>query len=171
MTLTVRETVLRLVRAYPALHVREVERQLGLSSKLADHHLASLEAEGRVRRVEEAGFTRFLDAETAARMAEDELALLLLARRGPALRIMLLLLAEGEARPGALAEALGLAKASTSYHLKALAEAGVVEARQEGRERRYRLRDPERVRETLGRHPPLPAEIDDFARVWADLYG
>ena len=40
--------------------------------------------------------------------------------------------------PGGLAEALGLAPATLSFHLKALAHAGLVEAEPSGRNIRYR---------------------------------
>ena len=42
------------------------------------------------------------------------------------------------AHPGALAEALGLAPATLSFHLKSLAHAGLVEAEPNGRHIRYR---------------------------------
>lgn len=46
------------------------------------------------------------------------------------------------AHPGALADALGLAPATLSFHLKSLAHAGLVEAEPNGRHIRYRAHFP-----------------------------
>ena len=167
----VRDEVLGFVRRHPGVHVREVERQLGLSSRLASHHLAALESEGRVRRVEERGYTRFLDAETADGLDEADLALLLLARRPVAAQVLLYLLREGEANQGRIAEALGVPRPSASYHLGALASAGVVRLRGSGRERFYALAAPERAAALLRRFPPVPGQLGAFDSMWSDLFG
>lgn len=167
----VRDQVLGFVRRHPGVHVREVERQLGLSSRLASHHLAVLESEGRVRRVEERGYTRFLDAETAEGLDARDLDLLLLARRPLAAQVLLHLLREGEANQGRIAEALGVPRPSASYHLAALAEAGAVRHRVAGRERWFALQSPDRVRDLLRRFPPVPGQLGAFDSMWADLFG
>lgn len=167
----VREEVFGFVLRHPGVHVREVERNLGLSSRLAAHHLEHLEAEGRVRRFEEAGYTRFLDAGTAAALDEPARRLLFLARRAPVLQILGALLERGEMPHRDLADALGLAKASVSYHLKVLLEEGHATVRAQGRERLYALSDPARVRALLARYPPTPETRAAFDAMWDSLFG
>lgn len=170
-TVAVRDEVLRFVRAHPGVHVREVERQLGLSSRLASHHLDALEHEGAVHRVAQKGYTRFLDAQTARTLTGTDLEWLLAMRRPVATRIVLLLLDEGERTHGALATALGVPRASASYHLAGLQRAGLALARSSGRERLYSLRDPGRVRGILRRFPPVPGQLGSFDSIWSDLFG
>lgn len=169
MTTNVRADILGFVERYPAVHVRELERQLHLSSKLASYHLAALAEAGLVRRVQDDGYVRWLATRTGARLTEVELRALCILRRPPAFRIVGEILAQGELPHRRLASALGLAKASVSYHLKALESEGIVVAREEGRERLYRLASPSLARRLLTEFDPLPGELDAFAKALADL--
>ncbi|HEV8359787.1 MAG TPA: winged helix-turn-helix transcriptional regulator [Candidatus Thermoplasmatota archaeon] len=164
-----RSAILGFVERYPGVHVREVERQLGLSSKLAAYHVEALRDEGRIDVLRERGYTRLVARATARRLSQAEVAFICLMRRPPALHLVLLLLQEPELPQGELARRLRLAKASASYHLAALGEAGVVRGRSEGRQRLYRLSDPAWARRTLARFEPVPGDLDAFSAVWDDL--
>lgn len=170
MSVTVRERVFGFVHRYPGAHPRAIERALGLSDRLAAHHLGTLVAEGRVHRFHEGGFVRYVDAARAARLDAEERQFLALVRRPPALRILVLLAAEGELTQGDITRRLGLAKASTSYHLRALLEAGVARVREESRHRHYSLAQPTRTRELLAEFGALPGDLDAFSRMWDDLF-
>src|SRR5690348_1509882 len=158
MTAT-RGTVLAFVRDYPGVHVREVERQLGLSNRLASYHLDALEKDGLVQRIAEKGYARFVPAATRPRWSGRDVAFVCLMRRGVAFRTVVLLLSQGEMTQGALARTLHLAKASTTYHLQLLEEAGVLDVEQRGRERWYRLADPAYVHGILADFHPLPEDL------------
>lgn len=166
-----RDQVLAFVRHYPGVHVREIERQLAMPSKLATYHLTALEASGEVERIQEKGYARFLPRVTKPRWHARDIAFLCLMRRAVAFRITLLLLSHGELTPSSLARALTLAKPSTTYHLHLLEDDGIVTVQARGRERWYRLADPARVRGLLANFTPLPEDLDPFAKVWADLFG
>lgn len=171
MTTTVRADILRFVTRYPAIHVRELERQLQLSSKLASYHLEALETDGLVRRVERDGYVRWLATRGGTALSDSDLRVLCHLRRPPAFVIAGELLTRGELAQNRLVKALGLAKASVSYHLKALLADEIVAARVEGRERHYRLVSPAQVRRIITTFEPIPGELDDFSRVLNDLLG
>lgn len=171
MTTTVRADVLGFVTRYPAAHVREIERQLNLSSKLASYHLDALEAKDLVKRVEADGYVRWIATKGGARLSESDLRVLCHLRRAPAFRIAGELLAHGELPQNRFGKALGLAKASVTYHLKALLADGIVLVRVEGRERLYRLGDPAQVRRIVTAFEPIPGELDEFSRALTDLLG
>lgn len=166
-----RTSVMAFVRDYPGVHVREVERRLHLSSKLATYHLAALEHDGLVERVQEKGYARFLPRVTKPRWSPRDIAFLCLMRRAVAFRITLLLLAKGEMTQGDLARSLDLAKPSTTYHLHLLEDDHVVRVEPRGRERWYSLVDAGRVRGLLADFTPLREDLDPFAKVWDDLFG
>lgn len=168
--LAVRERVLGFVLRYPGAHPRAIERELGLSDRLAAHHLDALAEEGAIDRFEDGGFARYVARERAARLTEVERRHLVLVRRPPCLRIMLLLATQRELSQGDVSARLGLAKASTSYHLQALVEAGIVAARAEGRHRYYALRDARRTTALLEEFGALPGDLDEFSRMWNDLF-
>lgn len=163
----VRQQILNLVERYPGIHTREVERQLGLASRLASYHLQALTDEGLVTRVEEQGYTRYVARPSGISAADVTLICVL--RRPPALRIVLLLLSQEEMTPGMLADSLGLAKASVSYHLRELLDAGIVKVTPVSRERWYRLAQPTLVHKLLTRFEPLPGDLDEFSKLWDDL--
>lgn len=80
----------------------------------------------------------------------------------PRRREILDALARGESTVNALVEHLGVAQPVVSKHLRVLREVGLVQVRDEGRQRIYRL-DPE----------PLRAVFDwvkDYERLWAERF-
>ncbi|MEA3189878.1 MAG: hypothetical protein QOD77_460 [Thermoplasmata archaeon] len=168
--MTARGQVLASVQRFPGIHVRELERSLGLSDRLAHYHLQQLVADGTVQLVEDHGFTRCFPAATRPRWSARDVAFLCLLRRDVAFRITVLLL-DGPMAHGHMAKRLGLAKASTSYHLGDLRAAGVLDVEAVGRERHYRLADPAYVRGMLANFTPVPEDHDAFTGLLKDLVG
>lgn len=171
MASDVREQVLGFVRRYPGVHVRAMERRLGLSSRLAAYHLGQLEGEGRVQAVHETGFTRYFAAVGKAAWSAADVEFVCLMRRVAALRIVVLLAGQGPQTRDALGKRLGLARASVSYHLGMLAEAGLVRSRSEGRHRVHELVDTAATLGRLANFTPLPDDLEPFDRMWHDLMG
>ena len=80
----------------------------------------------------------------------------------PRRRQILDALADGERRVNDLVELLGLAQPQVSKHLKVLREVGLVDVREEGRERFYRLN---------GRSlKPIHDWIKGYERMWSERF-
>ncbi len=80
----------------------------------------------------------------------------------PRRRQILDVLAGGERRVGDLVEVLDLAQPQVSKHLKVLRDVGLVEVRQEGRERIYRMN---------GRSlKPVHDWVKNYERMWSDRF-
>lgn len=167
----VREKVLAFVRRYPGVHVRAIERELHLSSRLAAYHLGQLEGDGRVQCVHETGYSRYFPAVGRPRWSKDDVAFLCLMRRPAALRITLLLASEGPLGRVELGQRLDLARASVSYHLGQLVDAGVVRSDADGRRLLYRLADAPATVGRLANFTPLPDDLEPFDAMWHDLLG
>lgn len=165
-----RAQVLDLVARYPGIHVREMERHLGLSSRLAAYHLESLEAEGFVQRVHETGYSRYFPTLGKPKWSQRDVGFLCLMRRGAAFRVTLLLLSAGATGRSGLAKRLRLAPASVSYHLDLLQKAGIVASHMEGKQRLYAVAEETYVRGMLANFSPLPEELEPFESVWHDLF-
>jgi predicted transcriptional regulator len=170
-TTAVRDQVLAVVRRYPGVHVRAVERELHLSSRLAAYHLEQLEADGRVQCIHETGFSRYFPAVGKPRWSKDDVAFLCLMRRPAALRITLLLASQGPLPRTELGRQLDLARASVSYHLGQLLDAGVLASDPDGRRLLYRLADPAGTLGRLANFTPLPDALEPFDAMWHDLLG
>lgn len=71
-------------------------------------------------------------------------------------------LASGERAVNELVEALGLAQPQVSKHLRVLREVGVVEVREDGRQRLYRL--------NASALKPIHDWVKDYERLWSDRF-
>lgn len=167
----IRTLVYDMIRTYPGIHLREVERQVGISATLAHYHLKSLAEEGYVDVHEQGGYTRYYPTSKgkAASVLPADLPILGLLREETPLHIVLILLDEGPCPHGEIHERIEGAKSTLSYHLHKLAEAGIVE--REPGSHRIRLRERERIYRIMLAYRPTPGLRDSFADLWEGLYG
>jgi DNA-binding transcriptional ArsR family regulator len=80
----------------------------------------------------------------------------------PRRRQIIDLLATGERPVGELTRLLGLAQPQVSKHLRVLREVGAVTARDEGRQRLYRLNAPALK--------PIHDWVHDYAHAWSERF-
>lgn len=167
----VRQRVYDVVRRFPGIHLREIERQTGVSAPLAQYHLRKLADEGFVELHEQGGYARFYPTAKgkSASVTALDMPLLGLLREEVPLHVVLLLLDRGPMTHTELVGELGVAKSTVSYHLAKLAEAEVVV--RAGADGKLRLKDRERVYRLLLAYKPTPTLVDAFADLWEDLYG
>jgi predicted transcriptional regulator len=167
----VRQRVYDEVRRFPGIHLREIERQTGISAPLAQYHLRKLADEGYVEVHEQGGYARHYPTQKgkSASVTAKDLPIVGLLRQEVPLHIALLLLDKGPLTHAELVKELGTAKSTVSYHLAKLAEADVVE--RAGADAKLRLKDRERIYRLLLAYKPTPTLVDAFADLWEDLYG
>lgn len=167
----VRKRVYDAVRKYPGIHVRGLERNLGISAALAQYHLKRLEEAGFVESQEQGGYTRYYPTSKgkSARVTEKDQPIVGVLREEVPLHIALLLLDHGALTHTQLVERMGIAKSTLSYHLTKLAELGIVE--REPGSPRIRLAERDRIYRLLLAYTPTPDLRDSFADLWEDLYG
>jgi DNA-binding transcriptional ArsR family regulator len=129
-----REHIYRLVRENPGIHAQEVAQRLDLGWGTAVHHLKLLEDHGLLQSHRDGRYKRFFLVGDERLAYRDAVALL---RNSTCLRIALQV---GE-RPGLIqkdvCEALGVSSSLATFHLKRLAEAGIVLAHRRGRVVQY----------------------------------
>jgi predicted transcriptional regulator len=140
-----------LVALQPGLHLRELQRQLGLSFSSTRYHVDKLTKEGEIDRVEDKGYSRIYPAGTDA----DDRILLSLVRRKTDHKILSCFLKENGASQQHLVDFTRLPKSTVSEHLATLLELGVLRPRS-GEERRvFELTDPAKIESLLQRYPVL----------------
>ena len=167
----VRQRVYDAVRRFPGIHLREIERQTGVSAPLAQYHLRKLVEEKFVEVHDQGGYARHYptDKGKSASVTARDLPLVGLLREEVPLHVALLLLDKGPMTHTELVVELGVAKSTVSYHLAKLAEAEIIE--RAGPEGKLRLKDRERIYRLLLAYKPTPTLVDAFADLWEDLYG
>lgn len=162
----VHDTVVR----YPGIHLRNVERTVGISTALANYHLKKLAEAGFVEAHEQGGYARFYPTSKgkAVQVTPEDLPILGLLREEVPLHVALLLLDHGPQTHAELHAQIGTAKSTLSYHLAKLAEAGIID-RAPGSPK-LRLVDRDRIYRLLLTYTPTPDLLDAFAGLWSDLY-
>lgn len=151
------------VRANPGRHFNALARELDLAPGQVQYHLRRLLGEDLIRETYY-GQTHYYPAACGP----WDRGAYALARRETARRILVALLRRGVARPGAVAEELGVARSTLEWHLSHLVEQGLVEKRRGERNRvSLALARPADTARVLDRVDPSLADrlLDRFQRL------
>lgn len=160
-----RRRVYQLIRSHPGLHLRELERRLPISLGDLRYHVDYLEREGLVSSKSDGYRKAYFSVRDVSVLDRGLLALL--RQRSPR-RIVLHLLAGGEATAEDLQAAVGLSRSTLSFHLRKLREAGLVRVRREEGRHLHRLEDEERTARVLltYRDSFLDTAVDRVLDAW-----
>ena len=173
LLLDVRKRLYDQVCTYPGLHLRELARATGLDPNHAKYHLTYLEKHDLLSSRKEDGYWRFY-AKADGTLGQDSVSpaeknVLALLRKAAPLHLTLLLLERGTVPVQELSGATGLARSTLYYHLGKMEKAGFVVPEMAGRERAYRLAEPERMLDVLMRYKPPDALVAGFLEAWEAL--
>lgn len=149
-----------LLQASPGLHLRELERRLGVPQATLRHHLERLRTRGVVEAYRDGRLLRFFPAGDME--GREALAAL---RQEPLRRALLLLLEEGGGSEyRALAARSEVPQSTLSTRLAALQARGLATVEKVGRETRWRLVAPQAVVRVLREHRESLADpqVDAF---------
>lgn len=158
-----RRRIAHSVGEQPGVHFNELVRRLDLAPGQAQYHLKRLTGADRVVAADLFGRTHYYPPG----FDEWERAALALLHRETTADIVAELLAAGPARPGDVADRVGIARSTLSWHVDRLVEAGVVEKRRDCNRVTLALAAPERTARLLRRaDPSLPERlVDRFTRL------
>lgn len=163
-----RDHLQRYVEAHPGVHFNALVRRLDLAPGQVQYHLHRLTDEGRVVGDELYGQTHYF----APTYDEQERRTLALARRETARDVLFYLLEREEVPAVTMADDLGLARSTLSYHLDRLADADLVVERRDDRGRVHvsLSRPDETLRLLEAIRPSFPTRlVDRFTRLVDDL--
>lgn len=163
-----RERLRRHVEAHPGVHFNALVRRLDLAPGQVQYHLRRLVDRGDVVGDDLYGQTHYF----APTYDERERRTLALARRETARDVLFYLLERGETPAATVADDLGLARSTLSYHVDRLGDADLVSERRDARGRVHvaAARPEETLRLLEAIDPSIPARlVDRFARLVDDL--
>ena len=127
----------------PGVHLRELQRLLGVSFNSTRYHVDKLAKAGEIVRVEEGGYSRLYPRGTT----ESERILFAVVRSETDRRILSRLVANSALSSKELCDQTGLAKSTVSEHIAELVRVGIIRTRQIGEtSTSYELEQPERIR-------------------------
>lgn len=144
-----------LVSLQPGLHLRELQRLLGLSFSATRHHVEKLVKKGEIDRLEDGGYSRLYPAGTSS----DDQVLFCLLRAETDRKLLAFLLAEDSLSCKGLCDLSGLAKSTVSEHLAHLSKLGIVRIKlTDTRGVSYELIDPPKNKNENRSEPDFPRE-------------
>jgi predicted transcriptional regulator len=152
-----------LVSLQPGLHLRELQRQIGLSFSSTRYHVDKLAKEGEVDRIEDDGYSRIYPTGIDQR---DKI-LLSFVRRETDHKILSSLLRENSLSQQRLSDLTKLAKSTVSEHLATLLKLDVVRTKAGGERRIFELTDPAKIDTMLNRYPH---QLGKATRRFIDLW-
>jgi predicted transcriptional regulator len=164
---TVTEQVRSHVETKPGVHFNALSADLDIATGQAQYHLRKLRRAGDIIAEEIQGKTHYYSRE----YDPWERRVLAFARRETARTILLHLLESGTLSADELSDRLGVARSTVSWHVSALAEAGILEKSYGERGRVIvALTDPDETRQLLAAVRPSLADrlIDRFTRLVDD---
>lgn len=165
LELETRKEIFEYVQANPGVHFSQLKRDLDMETGLLQHHLRTLENYDVLTSEEHQGKRRLFVAEE---LDDEERAILSSLRYETTRHILLFLLEENTARNRAIAEELGVAPATVSWHVSRLVEDGIVSEVRNGRTTRYTVTDEELTMQLLVRYQEsfVDRAVDNVLDFW-----
>jgi len=176
LELDTRRAIYELVSSQPGLHLREIQRRLGMHINLVEYHLGHLIRSELVVEVKDAGYSRYFPTSPPGegagtdRLTSQEKRVLALLRQPMPLRIIVFLLATGHAQHRELCAHLGCAPSTLTYHMRRIVAQQVASQVTAGEGKGYSLVDRRGVARLLMLYRPEPFDqVDAFTELWLDL--
>lgn len=161
-----RRRIYELIRDTPGVHMRELERRMGLMIGNLQYHLHYLEKHNLIFQLKDEEYVRYFLKER--KTDERERNILCFLRRSSCRHILINLLQNPGMNNKELSESVGLSPSTISWHLNKLLNAGILEKEKEGRMSNFTVKYPELVAELLISYKEsfLDSILDSFIEMW-----
>lgn len=163
-----RRKIFRHIERNPGLHLRGLQRTLGMPLGTIEYHLHQMEKVGLIVSRDDGRFKAFFAKDGLDRRDKD---ILYYVRQEMPRQIVIQLLMAPRLTHSELTASLPVSASTCSFHLKKLVKAEIVDEERVGRSKRFTVREAERVAGVLVRYRRsfLDDLVDRFARAWLDL--
>lgn len=153
-----------LLQIFPGIHLRELQRQIGISFNSTRYHVDKLSKDNELLRVDDRRYSRLYPAQ----IERDDIVLFAAIRNNIDKRILHELDREGTCSSEYLRRLTGLAKSTLSEHLTKLRSQGILDYRAISGVYMYSLRNTEKVHLALSEQRPriLGQAGERFAALW-----
>ncbi len=169
LALKVRHDIYKTIERSPGLHFRELQRRTQTAVGSLQYHLDYLQRSHLVRAFKEGRFTRYYSVR--GKQLGEQTTLMSLLRRQSLRRIAIFLLTKKRATNLQIAQELGIAPSTVSWHLGKLMEKEIVEKKRRGRKSYFTLKNPEEVSSLLVGYKRsfLDEAVERFVEIWEEL--
>lgn len=130
--------IFEFIRTHPGSHLREIKRELNLGMGVIQYHLYGLEREQKIISRRRGLHKRFYTTQV---FGDRQLEILDTLSQETDRDILLFLIQNPDATQKELSEYLKISAASINWHMRRLSDTGIVEAKRDGVNVRYLVRD------------------------------
>ncbi|MCI0480445.1 MAG: winged helix-turn-helix transcriptional regulator [Candidatus Dadabacteria bacterium] len=164
-----RRRIYRLISKYPGMYMREIEKELGMAVGVLEYHLNYMVKTEILSVEREGNRTRYFVRED---VSYGDKATISLFRQEIPRRIVVHLMLHPGANFKVVLEQFNISKSTLSFHMKKLVEANVIDAKRDGREVSYTVRDPDATARILLTYKSsfLDKVVDRFADIWMEMH-
>jgi predicted transcriptional regulator len=135
--------ILEFIKCYPGTHLRRIRRELNLAMGVLQYHLSKLEKDQRIVSQRRGLYKRFY---SRAEFGSEEREILSVLSQETERDLLLYILKTPDATQKELSEFANISASSTSWHMRRLAQAGLVVSRRQGSHVHYMVRrDPVKI--------------------------
>ncbi|MFW6141895.1 MAG: winged helix-turn-helix transcriptional regulator [Candidatus Saliniplasma sp.] len=165
--LETRREIFNIIKEYPGLNMRAIERKTGMVLNLVKYHLQKLEEMELVNKIEEEGYNRYYPEKYPGERLDykDKRLLGLLRNETPLGIVVYLLNNRGKAKHKEIRDALDLPASTLSYHLKKLKRKNVIKKTDSF----YKIIDEKHISHLLLEYGPPDDVVERFVEVWEDF--
>ena len=176
LELETRREIFQWVEQFPGLHLREIERQLDITSALAEYHLNYLQKHELVMSIEEGGYRRYYphydigDTSEKPQLSSEDKRIVGLMRGPIPFQIVLFLMGEQGRTHKEISDGLKISRSTLTYHLKKLIQLGVVQKKARGPSRGFFIQHPRKMRQLMIQYKPTPDVLETYGDMWMNVY-
>lgn len=164
--LETRRDIYDVIKEYPGLHMRAIQRKTDYDLNLVKYHLIKLKDQELITEIEKEGYKRYFpDSSGEIKIDHQDKKKLSLLRNEKPLGIVLFTLKNEEVTHKQLSEEFDMAGSTLSYHLKKLVNNDILLKRK----RKYRIEEPERISRLLLEYKPPKDVVEGFIDMWKDF--
>ncbi|MFP4050964.1 MAG: winged helix-turn-helix transcriptional regulator [Thermoplasmata archaeon] len=164
--LETRRNIYEVIKEYPGLHMRAIQRKTDYDLNLVKYHLRKLENERIISEIEKGGYKRYFPKESdEIKIDYEDKKKLSFLRNEKALGIVLFTLKNEKVTHKELKKEFDMAASTLSYHLKKLVKNDILVKKK----REYKVKESEHISRILLEYKPPEDIVEGFIDMWEDF--
>ena len=163
-----RRAIYNCIKKHPGLHIRELQRNLGMPLASMQYHLNYMTRKSIIIEEKLQHYTCYY----VTSLDPDDKKLLAIMRQGRLQEIVMLILVNQKAKYKTIVDDLGLPASTISFYLKLLLDNEVIERTKIGYENIYTLKDSSRIEKMLVSFQSslLDRIVDKWTKTWLEQH-
>ncbi|WMW26272.1 winged helix-turn-helix transcriptional regulator [Methanolobus sediminis] len=166
LELETRKRIFETIRSSPGIHLRELERSLGIAVGSLQYHLHYMQKKNIISAQKDEQFLRYFVRDKE--LSENDRLVMSFLRKKACRHILITLMENPDLNNKDISSAIGLSPSTVSWHLNKLVASGVVNKIINGRESNFEVINPEEITELIITYKSsfFDRMLDNFIEMW-----